>query len=311
MFLRSSSLPITPAQGPAPIVSRTHRDEGGTVRFCLPTSDGHEIESVIVPMGKPGGGWKSLCLSTQIGCARACAFCRSGQAGFTRNLTVDEILAQAAAATRSLGANIRNVVFMGMGEPLDNIDNVIEAVTRLQDAREFGIARRRIAISTVGRCDGIRRLAALGWRRLGLAVSLNASNDEVRSQIMPINRLEPMAALREAIASYPVRGGGHVLVEYVLLAGVNDLPQHARELAAYLRGLRTCVNLIAWNPCDGMPFRSPDAGAVAGFKQILMDAGQLVFERSAKGRGAMGACGQLGGAGAKAVLGRPRSEPQP
>jgi 23S rRNA (adenine2503-C2)-methyltransferase len=124
-----------------------------------------------------------------------------------------------------------------------------------------------------------------------------------------------MASLREAIASYPVRGGGHVLIEYVLLAGVNDLAQHARELAAYLSGLRTCVNLIAWNPCEGMPFRTPAADAVASFKQILMDAGQLVFERSAKGRGAMGACGQLGGAGARASLTRAvassRSDPLP
>lgn len=296
MFFTTSFVPITAADAPEPTVSRTRRDEGGTVRFCLPTRDGHETESVIIPMGRPDAGWKSLCLSTQIGCARACAFCRSGQGGLIRNLTVDEILGQAKAATQTLGANIRNVVFMGMGEPLDNIDNVIEAVTRLQDARGFGIARRRIAISTVGRCDGIRRLAALRWRRLGLAVSLNAPNDAVRSRIMPINHLEPMAQLREAIAAYPVRGGGHVLIEYVLLAGVNDLPEHARELAAYLSGLRTCVNLIAWNRCEGMPFQTPDADAVAGFKQILMDAGQRVFERPAKGRGAMGACGQLGGA---------------
>ncbi len=211
-------------------------------------------------------------------------------------MTVDEILAQAAAARRTLRADIRNVVFMGVGEPLDNLDNVIEAVRRLQNPREFGIARRRIAISTAGRCDGIRRLASLRWRRLGLAVSLNASNDEVRSRIMPINRLEPMGRLREAIAAYPVRAGGHVLIEYVLLAGVNDLPEHARELAAYLHGLPACVNLIAWNPSEGMPFRTPDAKAVGRFKQILMDAGQLVFERSAKGRAAMGACGQLGGA---------------
>jgi 23S rRNA (adenine2503-C2)-methyltransferase len=296
LFFPSSSSPIIAAGQSVPTVSRAHHDEGGTVRFCLPTRDGHEIESVIIPMGRPDGGWKSLCVSTQIGCGRACAFCRSGQGGLIRNLTVDEMLGQARAATQTLLADIRNVVFMGMGEPLDNIDNVIEAVRRFQDAGEFGIARRRIAISTVGRCDGIRRLASLGWRRLGLAVSLNASNDDVRSRIMPINHLEPMARLREAIAAYPVRAGGHVLIEYVLLAGVNDLPEHARELATYLSGLPTCVNLIAWNPCDGIPFRTPDAEAVGRFKQILMDAGQLVFERSAKGRGAMGACGQLGGA---------------
>ncbi len=295
VFFPSSSPPIADADGPAPTVTRTRRDEGGTIRFCLPTPDGHEIESVVIPMGRSEGGWKSLCVSTQIGCARACAFCRSGQGGLIRNLTVDEILGQARAAKQTLRADIRNVVFMGMGEPLENIDNVIEAVSRFHEGAEFSIARRRIAISTVGRCEGIRRLAALGWRRLGLAVSLNASNDEVRSRIMPINRLEPMGLLREAIAAYPVRAGGHVLIEYVLLAGVNDLPEHARELAAYLRGLPTCVNLIAWNPCDGMPFRTPDADAVGRFKQILMDAGQLVFERSAKGRAAMGACGQLGG----------------
>ena len=177
---------------------------------------------------------------------------------------------------------------------MDNLDNVIPAIEELHRGKEFQIARRRITVSTVGRCDGIRRLGALGWRRLGLAVSLNAPNDEIRSKIMPINRTDNMARLREAMAAWPVRAGGHVLIEYVMLRGINDAPAHAMELADYLRGLPACVNLIPWNPIDGIAFETPDDAVVDHFQQALMDAGQMAFRRRTKGRSAMGACGQLG-----------------
>ncbi len=274
-------------------VSRWLPDDG-TIKFCQQTADGAEIESVIVPMGGRGRSWRTLCVSSQVGCARGCTFCQTARLGLVRNLTLDEILGQARAARLVFGAEIRNVVFMGMGEPLDNLDCVIAAIEAFHRGPEFGIARRRITISTVGRCAGIRRLARLGWRRMGLAVSLNAPNDEIRSRLMPINRSEPMNALREALVEYPVRGGGHIMIEYVLLKGVNDRPEHAEELAAYLRGLPTCVNLIPWNPCEGLPFETPDEETVERFQRVLMDSGQLAFRRYTKGRLAKAACGQLG-----------------
>lgn len=274
-------------------VSRTLID-GDVIKFCQSTPDGYEIESVIIPMGARDKRWRTLCLSSQIGCARGCTFCQTGRMGLLRNLSEAEILGQVAAARRHFGANIRNLVFMGMGEPLDNFEPVIAAIRTLHDDRVEPIPRRRITVSTVGRCDGIRRLAALRWRRLKLAVSLNAPNDEIRSQIMPINRTDSMAALRAAIGEYPVRAGGHVLIEYVLLGGVNDAPHHAEELAGYLRGLRTCVNLIPWNPCDGLHLEPPAEADVVRFQETLMRRGQLTFRRNTKGRQAMAACGQLG-----------------
>ncbi len=274
-------------------VTRTLID-GEVVKFCQSTPEDYEIESVIIPMGARDKTWRTLCISSQVGCARGCTFCQTARMGLLRNLTTDEILGQIAAARRQFNANIRNVVFMGMGEPMDNLDNVIAAIRAMHDDHKEQIPRRRITVSTVGKCEGIRRLAALRWRRLNLAVSLNAPNDEIRSQIMPINRTEPMSTLREAIRDYPVRAGGHVLIEYVMLKGINDAPAHAEELAAFLRGLHTCVNLIPWNPCDGLPFESSDENDVLRFQETLMSLGQLAFRRNTKGQQAMAACGQLG-----------------
>jgi 23S rRNA (adenine2503-C2)-methyltransferase len=268
--------------------------DGAVTKFCQATPDGYEIESVIIPMGDRDKTWRTLCISSQVGCARGCTFCQTGKMGLLRNLSTAEILGQITAARRHFGANIRNVVFMGMGEPMDNLEHVIDAIRAMHEDHEQQIPRRRITVSTVGKCEGIRRLAALRWRRLNLAVSLNAPNDEIRSQIMPINRTEPMAALKEAICAYPVRAGGHVLIEYVLLKGVNDAPQHAEELADYLHSLPTCVNLIPWNSCEGLPFETPPEPEITRFQQILMKRGQLTFRRNTKGQQTMAACGQLG-----------------
>ena len=290
-----SAIPLTQAPDFLPI-SRTSVDEGVT-KFCQRTDEGYEIESVIIPMGARDNTWRTLCISSQVGCARGCTFCQTARMGLLRSLSVEEILGQVRAAREHFGADVRNVVFMGMGEPMDNLDNVIEAVRRMHDDPLNQIPRRRVTISTVGRCDGIRRLAALGWRRLNLAVSLNAPNDEIRSQIMPINRAEPMAKLREAIAAYPVRAGGHVLIEYVLIRGLNDKFEHAVQLAEYLAGLHTCVNLIPMNPIENAPFVAPSEAVCDEFQTVLMQRGQLAFRRWTKGRQAMAACGQLGNLG--------------
>lgn len=270
-------------------------------KLCLRTEDGCEIESVVVPMGlsarRQDRTWRTLCVSSQVGCRWGCTFCRTGRMGLVRDLTTPEIVAQVHAARTGLGVNVRNVVFMGMGEPLDNFENVVGAIRQMHEDRRHQIPRRRMTVSTAGRCEGIRRLGALGWRNLKLAVSLNAPNDEIRSRIMPINRREPMAMLREAIRAYPVRTGGHVLIEYVLLQGLNDHERHARELADYLRGLSVCVNLIAYNPSDGCDHAAPSDATIAHFKETLMAAGQMVFVRKTKGDRAMAACGQLGHCG--------------
>lgn len=280
------------AAEPLPI-SRVLRD-GDVTKFCQATPDGYEIESVLIPMGARENTWHTLCVSSQIGCKRGCTFCQTAQMGLIRNLTADEIVGQVDAARVELGAAVRNLVFMGMGEPMDNLDAVIESITRLHSDHANQIPRRRITVSTVGRCEGIRRLASQRWRRLNLAVSLNAPNDAIRSQIMPINRVEPMAELRRAIAEYPVRAGGHVLIEYVLIRELNDATEHARELAVYLRGLPTCVNLIPYNPRENSPYDVPDEETVVAFQRVLMEAGQLAFRRNTKGTQAMAACGQLG-----------------
>lgn len=285
----------TPTATPAPYLPVTRvQPEGDVVKFCQRTPDGLETESVIIPMGARENTWRTLCVSSQVGCARGCTFCQTAQMGLLRNLTIDEILGQVRAARGHFGADIRNVVFMGMGEPMDNLDAVIAAIIALHEDRVHQIPRRRITVSTVGRCDGIRRLGSYGWRRLNLAVSLNAPNDEIRSQIMPINRTEPMAKLREAIAGFPVRAGGHVLIEYVAIAGLNDQPEHAMELVAYLRGLPTVVNLIPYNPREDSPFDPPDEATLVAFQARVMSQGQLIFRRNTKGRSIMAACGQLG-----------------
>lgn len=284
--------PDCPADRPNPIVRETR--DGELIKFVQRAHDGLETESVIIPMGGGNRSWKTVCVSSQVGCARGCVFCETAQLGLLRNLSVPEIVGQIVAARRFLGADVRNVVFMGMGEPMDNFDSVVQAVRVLNDTVGFSIARGRITISTVGRTDGIRRLAALGWRRINLAVSLNAPNDEIRSQIMPINRTDNMAALREAMLAFPGRRGAAIMVEYVLIPGVNDATEHARELAAYIRPVRCSVNVIPYNPRKDSPWPAPTEDSVASFMQILQSEGIFCKRRVTKGRDLMAACGQLG-----------------
>ena len=270
--------------------------DGDLIKFVQQTPDGWEIESVCVPMQRYGQSWKTLCVSSQIGCARGCVFCETGQLGLRRNLTPAEIVGQVVAARTQLGQVIRNVVFMGMGEPFDNFDNVTQAVRVLTDRSGLSMSCERVSISTVGRTDGIRRLAALGWRRINLAVSLNAPNDAIRSRLMPVNRRHGMAELRAALLRYPLRGGVF-LAEYVLFRGVNDRREHAAELAAWLRPFRACVNLIACNPTGGSAFQSPTAAEVERFKRWLNAEGQYARRRETKGRRIAAGCGQLASGG--------------
>jgi len=278
--------------GPHPIIR--HKRDGELIKFVQRTPDGLETESVIIPMSKGGRNWHSLCVSSQVGCRMGCTFCETAQLGLLRNLSAAEIVGQVIAARREFGVEVRKIVFMGMGEPFDNFDAVVQAVRVLTDPYGLSLSKRQITISTVGRVEGIRRLASLGWQYLQLAVSLNAPNDEVRSQIMPVNRAEPMAALREAMVEYPLRRNMYLMVEYVLIPGVNDAAEHARELAVYLRPVKCCVNVIPYNPRRESPWPAPTDETVIAFLQNLRDAGQFCKRRITKGRDLMAACGQLG-----------------
>jgi 23S rRNA (adenine2503-C2)-methyltransferase len=258
-----------------------------------------ESESVVIPMKHH----KTLCVSSQVGCKMGCRFCETAQMGFLRNLTAGEIVAQVFTARHVLGEPIENIVFMGMGEPTDNLDAVMTAIRILSDQHGFGIPLRSITVSTVGSVPGILRLAEAaktpghggGLRGLRLAVSLNASDDTVRDALMPINRTHDMAALREAFLQWPLpRPADFILAEYVLIAGINDGPEHADQLADYLRGTPTCVNLIPYNPRLESPYARPAPERVTAFFKRLLELGQYARIRGTKGDEAMAACGQLG-----------------
>ena len=276
-----------------PIV-RSIVDGDPLIKFVQRTADGWEIESVCVPMQRYGQSSKTLCVSSQVGCARGCEFCETGQLGLRRNLMPGEIVGQVVAARTQLGQAIRNVVFMGMGEPFDNFDNVIQAVRVLTDHAGLSLSRERVTISTVGRIDGIHRLGELGWRRINLAISLNAPNDDIRRRIMPIARTVSMAELREALLAYPLRKCQFFMMEYVLIPGLNDAPEHIEQLAEYLRPVKCAVNVIPYNPRRDSPWPAPTEESVVRFIEQLKAAGLYVKRRLTKGRDHMAACGQLG-----------------
>ena len=268
-------------------------EEDGLIKFVTRLDDGLCIESVIIPMAS----YSTVCVSTQVGCKMGCAFCETGSNGFYRNLNTEEIVGQIYTARFHFGYEIRNVVIMGMGEPLDNFDNVSQAIRIISDQRGFNIAKRHITVSTVGIIDGIRKLAGLNWQDLKLAVSLNAPNDKIRSRIMPINHTFPMGRLRQALIDYPVKQKSAILIEYVLIKGLNDSRESARQLAEFLRPLRkTKVNLIPVNPntyADAR-FETPSQEDMNRFYGWLTENGLFVRKRTARGLGLMAACGQLG-----------------
>ena len=231
-----------------------------------------------------------------------CRFCETAQMGFIRHLTAGEIVAQVMVARHQLGEPVENVVFMGMGEPLDNFEAIISAIRILSNQRGLSIPLTSITVSTVGHVPHLLRLAALvksrppeGLWRLRLAVSLNAPNDEIRSAIMPVNGLWPMSELKQALRQWPLHHpSDFIFVEYVLIEGVNDEVEHALALTAYLQDLRTCVNLIPYNPRLESPYARPEASKVTTFFRTLMESGQACRIRGTKGDQAMAACGQLG-----------------
>jgi 23S rRNA (adenine2503-C2)-methyltransferase len=224
-----------------------------------------------------------------------CTFCETGRMGLIRHLSAAEIVSEVVTVRAKLGWPVRNLVFMGMGEALDNVDHVIQALHVLTDKRGLHYSHERITICTSGHAEGLARLAALGWKRLNLSISLNAANDEARSRVMPVNRKTPLAELQRILAAYPQRRNFTLGVNYCLMPGMNDARQDATDIAAFCKPLgRVLVNLIPYNPGNAPLTRAPEEDEIVRFIGWLREDGLPVRRRITKGRSIMAACGQLG-----------------
>ncbi len=274
-------------------------NEGGTTKFTQRIDDELESETVILPYTSRSGRLRNtLCVSSQIGCAMGCTFCETARMGLMKNLSASRIVGQWFAARFERKMTIDNIVFMGMGEPMDNLDAVLQAIRIFTDANGPAIAPSRITISTVGRIEGIHSLTRFaetdGLGNLRLAVSINAPNDAIRSEIMPLNRAEPMGELMKAMLEWSKARHRRVLIEYVLIPGVNDEPHHAQELCVYLKPLPCTVNVIAYNPRRDSPWPGTTDAQLRSFTERIAACGQFATQRQIMGRAVMAACGQLG-----------------
>ena len=262
----------------------------GTRKYLFGCPDGRQIESVLIP----DEGRLTACLSTQVGCALACAFCLTGKMGFVRHLQVGEIVDQVIALREDLapGERIGNLVLMGMGEPLHNYEATVKALAILVHPLGLAYPSRRVTLSTVGLVPEIVRLGASGLD-VNLAVSLHAATDALRDRLVPINRRYPLKELMAALRAYPLPPRRRTTFEYVLMEEVNDRPEDARELARLLRGLRCKVNLLPLNEAPAIPFRRPSRERVEAFQEILKTAGVLATIRESRGWDISAACGML------------------
>jgi 23S rRNA (adenine2503-C2)-methyltransferase len=282
-----------------PRIAQRYESRDGSVRYlfaldgALGSRDaarGVSVEAVFMPEA----GRQTICISTQAGCAVDCRFCLTATLGLLRNLTPGEILGQVLAVLAAHRAELApqtNVVLMGQGEPLLNYDAVMAALRILLDAKGVGLAPRHVTLSTSGIVPGIKRLAAEPVRPK-LAISLNASSDAQREQIMPINRKYPLTVLLDACRRYPLRRWERLTFEYVLLGGFNDAPEDARRVVRLVGQLRSKVNLIPWNPGE-LPYRPPEPARIEEFRRILTERGVPCFVRNSRGQDVMAACGQL------------------
>ncbi len=272
-------------------------DEAGvTSKVVLRTRDGHTIECVRIPMFRRNDACTAtLCVSSQVGCRMGCAFCETGSMGLVRDLEAAEIVSQVATLRKEFGWSFRNIVFMGMGEPLDNFDNVAKALRIFHDQRGLGLAWERITLCTSGSIEGLAKLRNMGLKRLGLSISLNAARDELRDAIMPVNRAYGLGELAAALAQYPQRGNFVLGVNYCLLPGINDSVEDARAVGLFcLKAGRCLVNLIPYNPGSAPIAPCPSEEEIVKFMGLLEAEGVLVKRRTEKGRSIMAGCGQLG-----------------
>jgi 23S rRNA (adenine2503-C2)-methyltransferase len=297
-----------------PGIARKFVSSDGTVRYLVELADGETVETVWMPEGDGGEsgdgseagdemeggtapvGWRraTICVSSQVGCAVNCKFCFTALLGVKRNLEAGEIVGQIAAVFREQGVEPPlqrvNIVFMGMGEPFLNYDNFMKSVRLL--AEGVGIPESRMTVSTAGIVPRIRDFGQESLRPK-LAISLNGSNDALRSEVMPLNRKWNLGELMKAAREFPLRARERLTFEYVLLAGVNDAPEQAREVVELVRGIRAKINLIALNPGTELPYKMPEPERVFAFQRILVAAGIPTFVRRPRGRDIFAACGQL------------------
>jgi 23S rRNA (adenine2503-C2)-methyltransferase len=258
----------------------------GTVKYLLRLADGHIIEAVGIPTEKR----LTVCVSSQVGCPMACDFCATGKGGFLRNLKRHEIVDQVLTVQEDFGQRVSNVVFMGMGEPLLNFDAVLGAVKSIN--QNVGIGQRSLTVSTVGIPDRIRQLAE-HQLQITLAISLHASNQQVREQLIPSAKRYPLEALLDECREYVQITGRRVTFEYILLAGLNDLPEHAAQLAEHLRGFQSHVNLIPYNPISEVDYQRPSPRRIQAFVDALEKQHIAVSVRRSRGLEKDAACGQL------------------
>ncbi len=289
----------------APIIQAS---EDGAVKFAFRLQDGLFVESVLIPEEDRN----TLCISSQVGCAMACTFCQTGTMGLTRNLTAAEIVNQVCGvrdyllgqpADRRAGpGTVTNIVFMGMGEPLNNFENLLTSLAILTDQKGLDMTSRRVTVST---CGIIPKMHELGKKsNVNLAISLHAVDNETRNKLMPINRRYPIEQLIQACRDYPMQKRKRIMIEYLMLAGVNDSDDQARKLATLLRGVRCKINLLPFNSCEGIPYQPSSRQRILAFQEILMAAHYSVFIRNSRGNDISAACGQLAGQLTGAEYGR-------
>ena len=279
-----------------PDIIEQQESDDGTIKWLFSLENGNAIETVFIPEDDRG----TLCVSSQIGCALECTFCSTAQQGFNRNLSTAEIIGQVWAANQAMKVMprnqrvISNVVLMGMGEPLLNFNSVVAAMNIMMDDNAYGLSKRRVTLSTSGVVPALERLKAVS--DVSLAVSLHATNDELRNELVPINKKYPIKQLLEACKFYIE--GEHkrkVTFEYVMLDGINDQPQHAKELVALIKDIPSKVNLIPFNPFPGSNYKCSSNNAIDRFRKILMKSGVIATTRKTRGDDIDAACGQLAG----------------
>ncbi len=264
---------------------------GTTSKFLLRLADGAEVEAVSIPMSDDGH--RTVCVSSQVGCKQGCAFCRTARMGLVRDLAAHEIVGQVVAVNRATGRPARNVVFMGMGEPLDNAAAVGQAARVLSERCGCGLSWERITVSTVGRLAGLSRWEEAGLGRANLAVSLHAADDAVRASLVPAARIEPLAELRAALGALRLPRGRRIMLAVVVIPGVTDTPPLVEALVRWVGDLPALVNLIPFNPFPGVPWRAPSREECWAMCAALDARGLAVRLRVTKGRDVLAACGQL------------------
>lgn len=281
------------------------KSEDGTIKYGFSLSDDLVIESVLIPEE----GRNTLCVSSQVGCAMGCAFCLTATLGIKRNLTPAEIVNQVCAVQEELGKKgemITNLVFMGMGEPLANFDNLLIALDILTDQRGLDFSPRRITVST---CGLVPRIRDLGLKtKVNLAISLHSVRDEVRNQLMPINRTHGVDQLLAACRDFPMPKRKRIMFEYIMLDQVNDSDEDARLLAKKLKDIRCKINLLPYNETSALPYRRSSDERIERFQQILWKADYTVLVRNSRGSDISAACGQLAGKQGKTLAGPPEAD---